>query len=180
MCLQELRQEWLKWGGKDPWPESDLVAGAWAAHGAVSLCPCTAVLYLLPKILLACHNAFRHHQLLLKAAAAEEHDHSTPLFHITARDPPLLPLACIPHSDSQWHLSLLLIHYPNILASSGLLVALVTWHRHWNLMVNPETLYGGVISWFWFPLHFCSTVAKNTSKKWVWQWAPTPNSLHSN
>lgn len=114
-------------------------------------------------------QAFRHHQQLLLAMATEEHNHSALLFHITAWDPPLLPLAHIPHSDSQWHLSLLLIHYPNILASRGLLVALATWHKRRNLMVNPETLYGGVISWFWFPSHFCSAEAKNTSKKRVWQ-----------
>jgi len=59
-------------------------------------------------------------------------------------------------------------------------VALATWHKRWNLMVNPETLFGGVISWVWFPLHFCSGEAKNTSKKRVWQQAPTLNSLRFN
>lgn len=100
---------------------------------------------------------------------AEEHKHSALLFHITAQDPPLLPLTHIPSCDSQWHLSVLLIHYPNILASRGLLVALAIWNKRRNLMVNPETLYGGVISWFWFPSHFYSAEAKNTSKKQVWQ-----------
>lgn len=114
-------------------------------------------------------GAFRHHQLLLLDTVAEEHEHSALLFHITAQDPPLLPLTRIPSSDSQWHLSLLLIHYPNILASRGLLVALAIWNKRRNLMVNPETLYGGVISWFWFPSHFYSAEAKNTSKKQVWQ-----------
>lgn len=125
-------------------------------------------------------QAFKCHQQVLLDTVAEDHDHSALLFHITAWNPPLLPLAHILSSDSQWHLSLLLIHYPSILASRGLLVALAIWNKWWNFMVNPETLYGGVISWFWFPSHFYSAEAKNTSKKQVWQRAPTPNSLHSN
>lgn len=158
-----------------PW-----LLAVWPAHDAVSVCPCPASTLLTSQNPPCLPWAFRHHQQLLLATGTEEHDHSALLFHITAQNPPLLLLAHIPHSDSQWHLSLLLIHYPNILASRSLLVALATWHKRRNLMVNPETLYGGVISWFWFPSHFCSTEAKNTSKKWVWQRAPTLNSLHSN
>lgn len=152
---------------------------AWPAYGAVSVCPHSAGTLSPPQILLTHHSLS---DITSSFCWLQPQRSTTTVLFCSTLQPGihLLPLAHIPCSDSQWHLSLLLIHYPSILASRGLLVALATWHKQQILMVNPETLYGGVISWFWLPLHFCSAEAKNTSKKWVWQRAPTLNSLHSN
>lgn len=180
MCLQELRQGWLKWGGERPlareWP------GCWQHEQLMVLCHCVPVQWYSTYLLKSSLPATGLQASPAAPASCSPREAWPQHSSVPHYSPGSTSVAISVHSSLWFTVASLsaLIHYPNILASSSLLVALVTWHRHWNLMVNPETLYGGVISWFWFPLHFCSIEAKNTSKKWVWQWAPTLNSLHSN